>query len=157
MINDCDIGCPLPEPLGETTEGLDWLKIWTIYSRMMSRAYDKLFSISATLNSKTAYDTGIEKIREQLEQWKDTIPEKFRPCNPIRPHQLGSPLLLAIAVRIHLMYYNLQIALSRLSLHTCGDILSERVSQSKMTLMSTARSIVDTTQFIAIEPFTSAW
>ncbi|PVH68346.1 hypothetical protein DL98DRAFT_662226 [Cadophora sp. DSE1049] len=156
VINDCDIGCPLPPNENQPLRELDWLRTWASHCRIMTSAYDSLFSVSATLNSTEVYLEEIDHVYQRLNRWRDCIPEDFRPGLPIRPHKLGNRLLTSLALRIHLMYYNILVAISRLALHV-EDKPSDRHSRSKITLMEAARSIIDATQFIVFEPFTSTW
>jgi len=122
----------------------------------MTTTYDSLFSVSATLNSTEVYIQEIDRVVEKLGGWKDSIPEDFRPGQKIRPHWLGSRLLTSLALRINLMYYNMLIAISRLTLHV-KDMPIERQFRSKIILMEAARLILEITQFIVFEPFTSTW
>lgn len=138
-------------------EGFEWLRTWASYSRVTARAYEKLFSVSATLNSTAKYAAEITEIRQALERWKDAIPEHFRPGHPIRPNRLGKPWFVALAVRIHFLYCNMLVALSRLAIHVFGDGNSQHQSDHKITLMRAARSIIETTQFVHFDTFNKAW
>lgn len=99
----------------------------------------------------------IQNIHERLSRWRESIPGDFRPGQAIRLHRLARPLLVSIALRLHLFYYNMLIAISRLCLHVCGDHSSEQQIQSTRTLMEAARSMVDLTQHIVCEPYTPTW
>ncbi|PVH71762.1 hypothetical protein DL98DRAFT_434576, partial [Cadophora sp. DSE1049] len=156
-ISDSDIGIPLTPTRHESLAELDWLCIWASYCRIMSRAYERLFSVSATLNSDEVYHDEIDRTHDMLREWKDLIPREYRPGKPNRIQYLENNITTAVKVRIFLLYYNLVTALSRLELHIGEGKYMERHSQSKAMLMESARSILEITQFIPIAPSTPTW
>ncbi|KAJ5820638.1 hypothetical protein N7474_006229 [Penicillium riverlandense] len=157
LINDCDIACPLPSHFGTILGELDWIRAWASFSRLTSKAYDLLFSISAALSEQHVYFRHTDSILADLEAWKESLPRQFRPGLAIKLHSFSSSVSLTLAVRIHLYYYNLQIAIARLILHLSDGEHTIRQSQSKLMLMRAARSIISLTNFLAIEPFTPLW
>lgn len=137
---------------------LDWLRIWASYCRILSRAYESLFSVSATLNSDETYRRELDEIHTLLDQWKSSIPEHYQPGTPIRGYCLGKPVVVLIALRIHLLYYNMLAALSRLSLYVCErDGNTEYQTQSKIRLMEAARSMLNLCHLITLEAHTPTW
>lgn len=154
LIADLDISCPLPSILVPANEGFDWVQCWARYSRIMSRAYDTLFSTTATLNSADEHFSYMERIMEDLEAWKNSIPEDLRPGSPLRQHRMRRPHMQDLALRIHFSYYNLQICISRLTLHICVDQNSHRGSESKKCLLLAARYVIESTPYIPMEPYT---
>lgn len=157
LIADGDISCPLPTLSNSALEGFDWLRCWAQYSRTLSRAYDSLFSISATLNSDEEYFSNIDRIQRDLQSWKDSIPESLRPGSSLQQHRSRYLHMQELAFRVSFAYYNLQICISRLALHICPDQRSLRRSESKMCLLAAARSIIESTPYIAIDPITPVW
>src|SRR3954453_19087687 len=91
LIADLDISCPLPTVLVAANEGFDWLRCWARYSRILSRAYDTLFSTSAPLNSADEHFSYMECIMNDLESWKYSIPEDLRPGSSLRQHRMRQP------------------------------------------------------------------
>ncbi|KAF9885321.1 hypothetical protein FE257_013038 [Aspergillus nanangensis] len=157
LINDCDIVCPLPTPIDDLLGELDWIRAWAAFSRLTSKAYDRLFSVSAALSPSHIYLKHATSILVELEDWKDTLPERFRPGSAIKLHLFNNPVSLTLAVKIRLWYHNLQIAIARLVLHISNGQPIAQQSESKWMLMCAARSIVELTHFMTIEPFTPCW
>ncbi|KAK5049452.1 hypothetical protein LTR84_004381 [Exophiala bonariae] len=157
LISDGDISCPLPTLSDSTLDGFDWLRYWAQYSRILSRAYDSLFSISATLNSNEQYFSHVDHIKQDLQSWKDSIPERLRPGSSLRQHRSRDPHIQELAFRISFAYYNLQICIARLVLHICLDQRSLRRSESKRCLLTAARSIIESSPYIPIDPITPVW
>ncbi|EXJ56385.1 uncharacterized protein A1O5_12652, partial [Cladophialophora psammophila CBS 110553] len=157
FISDGDIGCPLPSAQHSLLEGFDWLHCWAWFSRILSRTYDTLFSITATLNTEDDYLSYLACINHDLNAWRQSVPEIFRPEVPIRQHRMRHPVMKELALRSHLAYYNLRICLSRLTIHVTHDKGSQRRSEAKRDLMLAARSIVELMQFCALEPYSPVW
>lgn len=139
-----------------TDAGRDWLRILAGFARIQSRAYQRLFSMNATRNSEETYLQELDNVYGALSTWKDSLPEPFRLGPPLRPRRFQRAHHLAMATRLHLQYYNLLIALSRLALHICHNPIVERQSASKARLLSAARSIIDLTHNLHISPSTQA-
>jgi hypothetical protein len=154
MISDADISCPLPSTFNSSADGFDWLRCWARYSRIMSKAYDTLFSISATLNSEEEQFLHIDRINHELQCWRDSVPERLRPGSSLQQHRLRDPHVQEQAFRLAFAYYNLCICISRLVLHICKDENSVRRIESKNCLLTTARSIIESTPYMAIDPIT---
>lgn len=157
LIDDDDIGCALPAAASDSIQHLDWVRTWAIFFRIVSKAYDALFSLSANLLDDESIMMRIDDVNLELDNWKQSIPSQFRPGNPIQPHKLGSSVSITLAVKIHFYYYNMKIAISRLCLRRSGGGPSARESSSRRMLLTTARSIIETTHYIEVEPFTPGW
>jgi hypothetical protein len=99
----------------------------------------------------------LDRIKHDLESWKDSIPIELRPGSPIKTYRMSCPYMQELALRIHFAYYNLQICMSRVSLHIGPQGASARRSDSSMGLLLAARSIIEATPFIPMEPFTPVW
>jgi hypothetical protein len=99
----------------------------------------------------------LDRIQHDLESWKDSVPIQFRPGSPLQSYRMSHPHLQELALRIHFAYYNLQICMSRVSLHIRSQGDSSRRSQSRSCLLRAARSIIESTPFITMEPFTPVW
>jgi len=157
LLNDKDISCPIPVITDSAFPGFDWLRTYVSFTRILSKAYERLFSINAINNMSEANLEDIEHCYKELQLWKDSIPPQFRIGSPIKPLRIRNSLLMALSVRLHLLYYNALVALSRLALHICADSAFEQQQcASKAVLLGAARSIVDLAHLLVIAPFTSA-
>jgi hypothetical protein len=118
------------------------------FSRLLSRAYEVLFSISATLNSTEMCHAAIDIVNNDLESWRNSIPKRFRPCEPFQSEYFSEQSSMAVALRTHYHYYSVVIALSRISLHGDAGSTSQRQSKSKEALLNAARVIIELTRYI---------
>ncbi|KAH8682695.1 fungal-specific transcription factor domain-containing protein [Xylariales sp. PMI_506] len=154
ILPDYDIGCPVPETPEAEFEGVNFFVIMLRGSRIMSKAYENLFSVSSTMNSTAQYIAVIDTIRGDMDRWVSGIPENLRPGNPFDAAK--HPLRLMFQ-RIHCVYYALDISLCRLELHVCGDQQSPRIIRTRKRLMDTARTIIQMTSYIDVKPYTPLW
>ncbi len=120
--------------------------------RLSSITYSSLFSTSASLKSKESYIAAIKIVRRMLEDWRLSVPVEFRPKEALQLDQFVRPSTKLVAIQTQYLYYNLIIALERLTLHVDPD---ESVSRedSKWNLLSVARAVIELIQFIEIEPY----
>lgn len=156
-IADYDIGCPVPKTLTAVFGELNWTLLSVRHSRVLSRAYQILFSISATLNSTTDYLKNIDSIRRDLDDWKDSLPPEFKPGSPLRQRDGDMPASRFLNLKIQFAYFHVLIALSRLTLHVCRTECAERLVVAQSELMHSARSIIHLTQNIDLAPYTPTW
>ncbi len=154
---DYDIGSPIPETPEAVFQGFDWFLAMARFSRLISRAYEMLFSISATLNSTELSHAAIDTVNDDLECWRKSIPEGFRPGDPFRPTHFCDHSSLAVGLRIQYHYYSIVIALSRISLHVDANNASYRTSKSKKALMNAARVVIELTTYIDTEAHAPIW
>ncbi|EUC27735.1 hypothetical protein COCCADRAFT_110891 [Bipolaris zeicola 26-R-13] len=157
LISDMDISCPLPTDLPIHTEGLAWLPCWARYSRILSRAYDSLFSVSATLIPTEECFRRMDCINYELQSWLNSIPDSLRPGSSLHQHRSRPLYMQEMALRIHFSYYNLRICISRITLNRCPNKGSPRRSENEKCLLTTARAIIESTYMIAMNPFTPVW
>jgi hypothetical protein len=54
------------------------------FSRLTSKAYDTFFSIGSTLTPSQLTQAVIDTYKVELECWRTSIPEEFRPSNPFQ-------------------------------------------------------------------------
>lgn len=127
------------------------------FSRLLSKAYESLFSISATLRPAELSCTAIDVVSNDLEQWRVSIPEPFRPGSLFPSAGLQPHSSMEVALRIRYHYYSAVIALSRLDLQVSAERYKTRESESRMMLMNTARAIIELTRYIDAEPHTPIW
>ncbi|KAL3441412.1 hypothetical protein BJX65DRAFT_313852 [Aspergillus insuetus] len=151
-IADYDIGCPVPSAPCSTIGEYNWLLSSARFSRILSVAYATLFSVSASTQPDDALLASVDHVHTLLEEWRQSIPLDFRPNEPLQRRRLSDGASKEIALRTHYYYYHLVIALSRLTLHVSRDVA--RSENAMRALLDTARSIVDLTRFIDVEPYT---
>ncbi|KAH9214474.1 fungal-specific transcription factor domain-containing protein [Leptodontidium sp. 2 PMI_412] len=157
ILSDFDIGCPIPEAPVAVFQGFDWFFTMARFSRLISRAYQSLFSISATLNSADVTYANIDRISDELEDWRLSIPESFRPGEPFQMKHFPDHISMTVAVRIRYHYESVIIALSRMTLHVEGESSSPRRSACKTNLMNAARTVIELTRYIDTEAHAPIW
>ncbi|RKK21210.1 hypothetical protein BFJ67_g17402 [Fusarium oxysporum f. sp. cepae] len=151
-----DISCPIPHTSLSLYSTFNWLQVLSSYALMISRIYERLFSVKAKSLSKEIRRTEALRAFEELENWKDSIPESFRPGMPIRSHRLGKSQAVALSVQIRFCYHNIRIALSRVSISaSTGD--SENQMRYKLSLTDSARAIIEVVHLVHPEPFVLPW
>jgi hypothetical protein len=86
-----------------------------------------------------------------LEEWCQSIPPAFRPGNATQFPSASPWVVRLAALQLHYSYYHVIIALDRLSLYLNRDD-AEKARVSTARLMTTARTIIELTRFIEIQP-----
>ncbi|KAI9834090.1 MAG: hypothetical protein M1819_003375 [Sarea resinae] len=159
VLMDADIGCPIPFVPEASFGNLDWFLAFARYSRLVSQIYNLLFSISSTGNSAKVYYTRVDQLGEELERWRMSIPEEFRPDEIFRARALPEALGVAIALRLQYFYYNALLSLCRTTLHVSSEdnYGAVRQQESRRLLMKTARSILELTKYVEVETYTPLW
>ncbi|KAL1999955.1 hypothetical protein VTN02DRAFT_3740 [Thermoascus thermophilus] len=157
VLIDYDIGSPIPETPEAVFGDYDWFLSSARFARLVSKAYEMLFSVSATMNSVDLYYAAIDTVSEDLERWRSSIPKEFRPGEPFRPQHFMNPCSMQVALRTHYFYYNAVISFSRLTLHVGAERPGERQAESKKNLMNSARLIIELTRYIDPEAYTPIW
>ncbi|CAN9473644.1 unnamed protein product [Alternaria alternata] len=85
-IMDSDISSAIPtQPLSCSGTSFDWTRASIRISRLLSRIYASLFSVSVRGRPKAYYNTTIHNLKSELGAWAKTIPVELRPGQPIRP------------------------------------------------------------------------
>ncbi|KAJ9266328.1 transcriptional regulator family: Fungal Specific TF [Paecilomyces variotii] len=157
VLIDYDIGAPIPVAPEAMFGDFDWFLSSARFSRLLSKAFEMLFSVTARMNSVEAYYAAIDMAGDDLERWRNSIPEQFRPGLPFRAQHFANSCTLQVALRIHYYYYSGAIALSRLTLNVGAANPGSRQSQSKKALMNAARVIIELTRYIDAEAYTPIW
>lgn len=139
-------------PFPEAQYGdFNWFVAFIRIGRITSIVYTSLFSISASLRSPELYQSTMDHIHGILEEWRQTIPAEFKPGDSMN-FPLSAPLSVRLAaLQIHFSYYHIIIALERLALYLNRDG-GEKAQMSKQRLMNTARTIIELTKHIDIQP-----
>jgi hypothetical protein len=135
-------------------EGINFFLTALRGSRILSKAYQMLFSVSATMKSTEQYFAAIDEVRSDVDRWVNSIPTKFRPGMPFNP---GNAWMTFIFLRLHYMYHALVLSLCRLELHIAVDQDTARMNNTRKLLMNTARTIIHLTTFIDLKPYTPLW
>ncbi|KAF6513179.1 hypothetical protein HZS61_007437 [Fusarium oxysporum f. sp. conglutinans] len=166
LLTDCDTTSP-SHPIGEDdlgaapqveahlayVEGLDWIQTAAVFSRILSKAYISLFSVSATMKPKEECLAEIDSLGAEVDGWLQSLPDELRPRHEVWNIRFTKLASLIIALRIQIMYYGLKVSLARLALHLSGSE-SGRGSEAKASLLLAARAIVGLTQQVPQEPYT---
>ncbi|CEL04172.1 hypothetical protein ASPCAL05303 [Aspergillus calidoustus] len=153
IIPDEDISCAVP-PFPDAQFGgpnFNWFMAYIRIGRISSIVCTSLFSTSAQLTSPERRRCSIESIWGMLEGWRQSLPLAFRPGDATQ-FPSGAPWVVRLAaLQLHYSYYHVVIALDRLSLYLNRDD-AEKARESKARLMRTARTIIELTRFIEIQP-----
>ncbi|CAG9984020.1 unnamed protein product [Clonostachys byssicola] len=153
LIPDEDIACVVPAFPEAQVGTFNWFVAFIRIGRISSIVYNSLFSISASLRSKESYQIAMSHIRRILEDWRQSIPADYRPGDsasfPASPTTVSISL---IALQVHYSYYHIIIALERLTLHLELE-QGDKGQMSKQRLMNTARTIIELTKHIDVQPY----
>lgn len=154
---DSNIGTPVPQIPDAVFDGFDYFHALCRFSRVLSKAKDALFSISATLIPSSTILNTIDALNGELERWRKSIGKDFRPGNSFQ--QSGS--LDSLSIRLKLMlsyqYYSAVIALARLKLNVASWESDPSKLQAEQVLLHASRSIVELTRYIDVETYTPIW
>lgn len=120
--------------------------------RLFSRAYEKLFSLSANLSSINEYEINIDAVKSELEAWRLSIPARIRPGLPISGARMPE-----VSLRLHYAYHAMSIALGRLDVYVGRKAPKSEAHEARMRvaendLMESARAVARLTICIDIRP-----
>lgn len=157
-IADHDVSCPII-PTGEEGSKVDFDMFVSCLrlSRLWSKAYERLFSVTANLNSIDQYQSNIVAMKSELEAWRCSISADIRPGSSISGTRMAEGCL-----RLHYAYYDLTIALGRVALYvgrkaTKGKAHEARMIETEKDLMDSARAVARLTIGIDMRPYTPLW
>lgn len=156
-IHDVDVGCPIPKIPETIHGGVDWFYLSARFSRLISRAYDMLYSVSATTKTPEEFYESIDAVHQDLENWRLSVPKGLRPGESFQPENCSSPWTITVSLRAHFFYASLIMSLCRLTLHLGSGSESSRTETAKKSLMCTARHIIELTHYIELQPHTPIW
>ncbi|KAF0330649.1 fungal specific transcription factor [Colletotrichum asianum] len=152
-IADYDVGCPIPNVPESTFEGYNWFLSSIRFGRVLSVAYEQLFSVTASTHDTQILLSAICRVRGMLEGWRQSVPVDFRPKEQLNKQRLTDPRTRQIALSTQLYYFHLVIALERMSLQL-DEGGGQRQQESRKDLLRAARSIIELTRYIDVEPYT---
>ncbi|KAL4942604.1 fungal-specific transcription factor domain-containing protein [Aspergillus oleicola] len=154
-LQDAHISCPLPNTGVWAFTDYDWFLSVITYSRLTSRIHSRLLTITSVPRPWAAYYSTINSLRLELDQWRASIPLRFRPGEPLRPQLLPEPNAIQMALRVSYYYHYAHLALLWTLAHYGIDRLeSSQQAELKTELMQTARGVLELTSYIEISPST---
>ncbi|KAF9889631.1 hypothetical protein FE257_007139 [Aspergillus nanangensis] len=151
-IDDCDVGCPIPNVPEAIFGEYNWFLSSIRISRIYSVANSALFSVTASTCSAASLLPTLNHIQDLLEEWRQSIPLSFRPREALEKYCVMHPASKEVTLRTHLYYFHILIALERFKLHLCGE--TEKTSDNVPTLLDAARGVIELVRFIDVEPST---
>ncbi|CAG8947778.1 unnamed protein product [Penicillium salamii] len=151
-ISDFDVGCRIPSVPVPIIDGFNWFMSSIRIARIISIAYDSLFSVTASTKSPESLLPSVNLVETKLEDWRQSIPPIFRPGETLQRSVLADPHTKEIAIRTQFYYFHLVIALQRMKVHLSSE--KQKTDEYLRTLLNAARQIVDLTRFIDVEPYT---
>ncbi|KAL2867584.1 fungal specific transcription factor domain-containing protein [Aspergillus lucknowensis] len=157
VLRDADIGTPVPHAPEAVFGTFDWLKAMSRFSRFSSKVYGSLFSISATLRSPETLYAAVEAYMDELEAWRMSVPEDFRPGSKFPPATATETTLTTMALRLNLYYYSAVVALSRFYLNLPQRNHQHKSTECESALLAAASRIVELTNFIDLASYTPIW
>ncbi|KAM0508439.1 hypothetical protein ACHAPB_002233 [Verticillium nonalfalfae] len=152
MIPDEDIACPAPSTPESVVGAYNAFLTFVRIGRISSVAYQSLFSISAAQKSAPVLQAAIVHMRGLLEEWRMGIPAAFRPCEPANFDALTDASTRLAVLQTHYLYLGLIISIERLTLHLDKE-RGAASQRSRVNLMNAARTIVDLSRYIELEPY----
>lgn len=131
------------------------------HARLLSKALSSVFSVGVRGSSGTYYNVTLEKLLDELEQWRLSIPLEARPGGTFRKEVLHQPVLQQVILWTHFLYHSSRLVFLRaflqLTLSFPNIISPGRQSQLKTDIMVTSWAILELTTFIEVEPQTPLW
>lgn len=122
-IHDDDVSVEYPAEEPEDGNGLIECKdgsqcnlflLMIKFSRITGKIYAKLYSASAARQTDTELLTTIGNLDEELEEWRMSVPEEYRPGCELEPKHDG--IMIPVLV-FHFSYYNALTTIHRMSIH----------------------------------------
>ncbi|KAG5982364.1 hypothetical protein E4U55_001994 [Claviceps digitariae] len=152
IISDDDVACPIPPAPDSMFEDFNWFLSVIRFARLSSIAYSTLFTVSARRQSHDSYLKAIDHVYQRLEDWRLSIPNGFRPGESFHHLSMlaGSGVKL-VAVQTQYLYFSMRVVLERLVMRVASQ-QDVRRENSKLYLMWAARTIIELTRHIDIEP-----
>ncbi|KAF5717136.1 hypothetical protein FMUND_5954 [Fusarium mundagurra] len=112
-IIDANIIVPMPYILESHLGALNLTRILAQQSRLLLRVMNTLFCPSVCHRGSQYFPMTIEQLLEDLEQWRASIAEEFRPDYPSQFNLLRRPVHGTVGIWINYLYYSLKLILLR--------------------------------------------
>ncbi|RBR21078.1 hypothetical protein FVER53590_10581 [Fusarium verticillioides] len=138
--------------------GLNWTYILAQQSRLLSRAMNTLFCPGVCHRGSQYFLMTIDQLLEDLEQWRASIAEEFRPGYPSQSNSLRRPVHGTVGIWINYLYYSLKLILlrSRLQIDSSQGSGTGKTSHSEQ-LIEVSRSVLEIVTYVDVEPSTPLW
>ncbi|CEN60961.1 hypothetical protein ASPCAL07632 [Aspergillus calidoustus] len=157
-LQDAHISCPLPASGVRPFSDYDWFVSFVRYARLASKIQSRLLTISSVPQPWASRYSTVKSLQSELQGWRDSIPSRFRPGEPLRPRLLLETHAVSIALRCHYYYHYAYQTLTWTLLHCENDGLDAgQLLDLRTELMQTARSMLELTSYIEISPSTPLW
>lgn len=156
-IMDSDISSALPSPADEDidSDNMDSFLAFIRLSRLFSRIYASLHSVSARGRPADSMKTAISHLKNELEHWRTTLPPHFQPTKFPRLYNFESATMLSTCIRLHYGYYSTMLHLKRAALQLPQPDVD--VSNTITDIMHTTHAILEMTKYIDVQPYTPIW
>lgn len=156
-IMDSDISSAFPRRGHEHIElaGFDSFLAYIRLSRLMSRIYAALHSASVRDRSVHYFKTTINRLKDELEQWRTTMVAPFQPGLPINSYNIQTPHMMSICIWLHYGYHNTMLHLNRAALQLQHP--DNNVEEILCDIMRSARCILELTKHVEVQPYTPLW
>ncbi|KAF5667514.1 hypothetical protein FDENT_12106 [Fusarium denticulatum] len=158
VIIDANIIVPMPYIPESHLGVLNWTHILAQQSRLLSRAMNTLFCPGVCHRGSQYFLTTIDQLLEDLEQWRVSIVEEFRPGCPSQFNSLRRPVHGTVGIWINYLYYSLKLILlrSRLQIASSQGSGADKASHSEQ-LIEVSRSVLEIVTYVDVEPSTPLW
>lgn len=107
------------------------------------------------------YTGAISQLQDDLEEWRLSIPEDFRPRQPCQQYIFRRTVDNPSVIWIHYLYYSFRLILLRTHLQVRGDDPQRNATplstQLRDDLIMVSRSILEIIIFVEVEPSTPLW
>ncbi|KAH7216959.1 uncharacterized protein BKA55DRAFT_697668 [Fusarium redolens] len=157
-IIDANIIVPMPYIPESHLGALNWTTILAQQARLLSRAMNTLFCPGVCHRGSQYFLMTIDQLLEDLEQWRASIADEFRPGYPSQFNLLRRPLHGTVGIWINYLYYSLKLILlrSRLQIDSCQGSELSKTSHSD-PLIEVSRSVLEIVTYVDVEPSTPLW
>ncbi|KAG5807522.1 hypothetical protein H9Q74_010699 [Fusarium xylarioides] len=157
-IIDANIIVPMPYIPESHLGGLNWTHILAQQSRFLSRAMNTLFCPGVCHRGSQYFLMTIDQLLEDLEQWRTSIAEEFRPGYSSQSNLLRRPVHGTVGIWINYLYYSLKLILlrSRLQIDSSQGSGVGKTSHSDQ-LIEVSRSVLEVVTYVDVEPSTPLW
>lgn len=113
-------------------------------------------------NPSSYYLGVVGQLRSELEAWRNSLPDTgFRPGGTLKPQAMTQRQSRSLALLFHYFYHSLLLTLCRTTLWAApaaGDVEAHaRAERRKQQALHCARSVLELTAIIDVEPHTQVW
>ncbi|KAI7772379.1 hypothetical protein LZL87_007740 [Fusarium oxysporum] len=157
-IIDVNIIVPMPYIPDSHLGALNWTHIFAQQSRLLSRAMNTLFCPGVCHRGSQYFLMTIDQLLEDLEQWRASITEEFRPGYSSQFNLVRRPMHGTVGIWINYLYYSLKLILlrSRLQIDSYQGSGLSKASHSDQ-LIEVSRSVLEIVTYVDVEPSTPLW